>query len=203
MDSGAMLNSFEFRLPQLHIPQPRDLWAGFVLLALPQIPLSIGNSLLATAQATGDLFPGRGLSVQRIGFTYGLMNVVSPFLSGVPIGHGSGGLARYYTFGARTGGSVIIYGSLCLFLGLFVSHGFARLVQVFPLPILGVILLFEGLALLLLSRDTAASRKDFAILLLVGLMAGGLPYGYVFGLVAGTAIHYLLERFVPEAFLNP
>ena len=69
------------------------------------------------------------------------------------------------------------------------------MVKLFPLPILGVILAFEGLALMLFVRDLSASRRDTAIALLVGLMAFGLPQGYVVGLVIGTALAHLSERF--------
>jgi hypothetical protein len=196
----TVVHSFGFRLPELHRPALTDIWTGFLLLALPQVPLSIGNSILATVQITEDLFPGRVLNVKRVGFTYALMNLINPFFSGVPTCHGSGGMAGHYTFGARTGGSVIIYGTFYLIFGLFFSRGFAQLVQVFPLPILGVILVFEGLALLLLARDMASSKQDFAIVLLVGLIANGLPYGYVFGLLVGTAIHYLFAKITPQSF---
>ncbi len=37
----------------------------------------------------------------------------------------------------------------------------------------------------------SAAKSEFMIALLVGLMAGGLPYGYVAGLLAGTALYYL------------
>jgi hypothetical protein len=200
LNANVLTHSFGFRLPHWHTPRPADIWSGFLLLALPQIPLSIGNSILATVQITNDLFPARALTVRRVGFTYALMNLVNPFLSGVPTCHGSGGMAGHYTFGARTGGSVVIYGTFYLIFGLFFSKGFAQLVQAFPLPILGVILLFEGLALLLLARDMTSSKPDFAIVLLVGVMANGLPYGYVFGLVIGTAMHYLFTRFMPQSF---
>lgn len=86
----------------------------------------------------------------------------------------------------------MIYGTLYLGIGLFFSRGFATAVQLFPLPILGVILLFEALALMRLTRDTAGSPADFAIVLLVGLICFGVPYGYVVGLVVGTALAYLL-----------
>jgi hypothetical protein len=200
LNVNTVISSYGVRLPSWHVPKPSEIWTGFLVLALPQIPLSIGNSLLATSQITKDLFPERVLSVRRIGFSYSLMNLINPFLSGAPTCHGSGGMAGHYTFGARTGGSVIIYGVFFLVFGLFFSRGFAQLVQVFPLPILGVILVFEGLALLLLARDMTASKRDFAIVLLVALMASGLPYGYVFGLIAGTGIHYLLVRTTPESF---
>jgi hypothetical protein len=200
LDFATVRHSFGFHLPQPHLPRWGDIWTGFVILALPQIPLSIGNSILATVRITEDLFPGRRLGVRRIGTTYALMNLVNPFLGAVPTCHGSGGMAGHYAFGARTGGSVIIYGLFYLTFGLFFSQGFQKLVQVFPLPMLGVILLFEGLTLLLLARDMTASKQDFAVLLLVGLMASGLPYGYIFGLVLGTTLHYVIKRWEPNIF---
>ena len=101
---------------------------------------------------------------------------------------------RPLAFGGRTGGSVIIYGSLFLGLGLFFGGGFDHIVKAFPLPMLGVILLFEALALIWLVRDTAHSRVEFPITALVGLLAVGLPYGYVIGLVVGSALVYLGTR---------
>ena len=59
---------------------------------------------------------------------------------------------------------------------------------------LGVILLFEALALIWLVRDTAQSRSQFPVAVLVGPRAVGLPYGYVIGLVVGTALVYLGGR---------
>ncbi|MGO9608316.1 MAG: putative sulfate/molybdate transporter [Verrucomicrobiia bacterium] len=180
-----------FRLPHLHSLTQQDLLAGLVVLAIPQIPLSLGNSILATRQVAEDFFPERPLTIRAISFTYSLMNLVNPWFGGVPTCHGSGGLAGHYTFGARTGGSVVIYGCLYLTLGLFFSGCFAQLIQIFPKPILGVLLAFEGLAMLLLVRDIAGSKTDLLIAMLVGLMAVGLPNGYAIGLIAGTALVYL------------
>jgi hypothetical protein len=191
--SGSLpSHGFGLALPQLHVPVWHDITTGFVLLALPQIPLSLGNSILATRQVSEDLFPERAPTIKKISATYSIMNLINPFLSGVPTCHGSGGIAGHYAFGGRTGGSVMIYGTLYLALGFFFSRGFATAVQLFPLPILGVILLFEALALMRLTRDTAGSPADFAIVLLVGLICFGVPYGYVVGLVVGTALAYLL-----------
>jgi len=63
-----------------------------------------------------------------------------------------------------------------------------KVVGVFPLAIIGVLLLFEGLALMLLVRDMTASKTDLSIVILVGLIASGLPYGYLIGVVVGTAL---------------
>jgi hypothetical protein len=77
---------------------------------------------------------------------------------------------------------------------LFFSGGFAQVVNVFPLPMLGVLLLFEGLALVVLVRDLGAFRSEFYIASLVALCAAFLPYGYIVGLVVGTILAYLSRR---------
>jgi hypothetical protein len=103
-------------------------------------------------------------------------------------------MAGHYAFGGRTGGSVIIYGLMYLLTGLLLSTGFSTFVEVFPKPILGVLLLFEGIALILLTRDLFESKSDLAIAALVGLMAVGLPYGYLVGLMLGTLLVYLSRK---------
>jgi len=200
---AALAKGVGLHLPAFHTPSPHEIWIGFLLLALPQIPLSLGNSILATRQIVEDLFPGREVSVRKISFTYAAMNLINPFFGGVPTCHGSGGMIGHYTFGGRTGGSVVIYGSVFLVLGLFFAGSFGHVIQLFPKPVLGMILFFEALALLNLVRDRAASIREFSLTLLVGLAAALLPYGYVIALVLGTALAYipklrLLDSAVPE-----
>ncbi len=179
-----------FSLPRLRPVTLDNVVAGFMLLAIPQIPLSLGNSVLATKQAVDDLFPEKRIGVRRLSFTYAAMNLVNPFFGGVPTCHGSGGLIGHYTFGARTGGSILIYGSLFLILGLFFAAGFQQVVQVFPLPVLGVLLFFEGVALMVFARSEAGNKRDFFIVIATGLIANGLPYGYAVALVIGCLLHY-------------
>lgn len=194
LGAGSLTTSIGLHLPQLHVPRLADIATGFVVLALPQIPLSLGNSVLATHQLTKDLFPERSIGIRKIGFTYAIMNLVNPWLGGIPTCHGSGGMAGHYAFGGRTGGSVIIYGLVFVTLGLFFGPGFDQVVRAFPLPILGVLLLFEALALVWLIRDTATSRLELPVAALVGLIAVGLPYGYLIGMVVGTALVRLGAR---------
>ncbi|QIX61332.1 transporter [Hymenobacter lutimineralis] len=194
LDFATAHQALGLRLPAWHVPQWPDILTGAVLLALPQIPLSLGNSVLATRQVVQDYFPERPLTVRQISFTYALMNLVNPLLGGFPVCHGSGGMVGHYTFGGRTGGSVIIYGLLFVGLGLFFSQGFQQLVHIFPLPILGVLLLFEALTLATLLRDISSHRADLLLALLVGLLCSGLPYGYLVGLVVGTGLHYAMRR---------
>jgi len=186
-----IVHGFGIQFPQLHAPGPQDIWMGFILLALPQIPLSLGNSILATRQVTYDLFPQRPITVEKISFTYALMNLINPFLSGLPTCHGAGGMVGHYTFGGRTGGSVVLYGALYLFIGIFLAGSFGAVVQLFPKPVLGIILFFEAVAIMRLVRDVAHDTTDFSIVLIGGLVAASLPYGYLIALIVGTALFYL------------
>jgi len=194
-DWRAVAAGTGFSLPQPHIPGWADIAAGFLLLALPQLPLSISNSVIATDQTVRDLFPERATTVRKIGLTYATLNLVAPWLSGIPVCHGCGGLAGHYALGGRTGGSVVIYGGAYLLVGLFLAGSFGSLASAFPLPLLGVLLLFEALTLLSLARELAGSSRDWTIALVVALSAFGLPQGYLVGVIAGL----LLDRLLPRA----
>jgi xanthine/uracil/vitamin C permease (AzgA family) len=194
LSGSDLTNAVGFTLPEVRTVSWPDITTGFLILALPQIPLSLGNSILATRQVSADLFPERDITVKKLSYTYALMNLVNPFFGGVPTCHGSGGMVGHYTFGARTGGSIIIYGSIFLILGLFFAAGFQQVVQVFPLPILGVLLFFEAAALMGMIRDEASDPSSMLLVIVVGLIAAGLPYGYAIGLVVGVALSYLKEK---------
>jgi hypothetical protein len=193
--AGVILEGFGLALPTFHRPAWGDIWTGFWVLALPQIPLSLSNSVIATDRTIRDLFPERPVPVRRIGLTYSLVNLVAPFFGGIPVCHGCGGLAGHYAFGARTGGSVVIYGLFYLLLGAFLSRPIDEVLKVFPQPVLGIVLLFEALALLGLIRDQAAAPRHLSIALLVGVVAWAVPHGFVVGLALGTLVYYAFSRF--------
>jgi xanthine/uracil/vitamin C permease (AzgA family) len=193
-NGASLLESVGFRLPALVVPTQEELLQGALLLALPQIPLSLGNSVIATSQTTRDLFPERSVSVRKIGITYGMMNLVAPWFGGIPVCHGCGGLVGFYGFGARTGGAPVLYGAMYLVLGLFFAPGFGQVVHAFPMPVLGVVLLFEAVALMTLVRDIASERSSLWVAFAVAAAVVGLPYGYVVGLVAGTLIAWGVRR---------
>jgi MFS superfamily sulfate permease-like transporter len=179
-------------LPKLYAPTLEDITQGFILLALPQLALSIGNSILATQRAVQDLFPSTALSVRRIGLSYAAMNLFAPLFSGVPVCHGVGGLAGHYAFGARTGGSVIIYGGFYVLFGLLFSGSFDALLHAFPMPLLGVMLFFEAVALSRVAL-TLDREHDLGITALTALIVLGLPYGFLVGLLLGSLAYYALK----------
>jgi hypothetical protein len=198
-----LLGPWGFRLPSLPTrwPTTEEFGRAALLLALPQIALSLGNSVLATRQVVTDFFPDREpLSVRRIGTTYGLMNLLAAPVGGLPVCHGSGGIVGHYVFGARTGGSAVIYGITLVLAGLFLVGDPAAFQRLVPGPILGALLLVEAVAVLLLVRDLWRWPSAFALALICGATAAFAPYGYALALVLGTLTSLLLRhRWPPQA----
>ncbi|HSD96361.1 MAG TPA: putative sulfate/molybdate transporter [Sulfuricaulis sp.] len=121
-----------------------DLAAGALLLALPQLPLTLGNAVIATTRENNRLFPDRPVSERKVMLSTGVMNLGSAALGGVPMCHGVGGMAGHVRFCARTGGALIILGVILLLLAVFFSGSIQTLFRMFPAPILGVILFLAG-----------------------------------------------------------
>lgn len=195
--SGISITVPHFSLPALTWD---DLLTGFLVLSLPQIPLSLSNSVFATRQLANDYFPEKKITYNKIGFTYSLMNLISPLFGGIPVCHGSGGIAGHYTFGGRTGGSTFIYGLFFLALGFFFSGSGAANLLLFPKPVLGIILLFEGAALMLLIKDIITDKRMFFIAITVALCANALPHGYLTGMIIGLLLYYLSGKVILKHF---
>jgi hypothetical protein len=177
-------------LPGISIPTWGDMVTGFLVLALPQIPLSLGNSIYASSQMVQDYFPEKDIPPRKIAFTYSIMNILSPLIGGIPVCHGSGGMAGHYTFGARTGGSIVIYGLMFLSIGLLFGANGSSMLIIFPKSILGVILFFEGFALASLVKDMATEIKCLITTMIVGICTVFLPHGYLMGTILGMFIYY-------------
>ncbi|MCP4376687.1 MAG: transporter [bacterium] len=182
-------------LPVFMKPELGLFWDIMVLqLVITQLPLSLGNAVLATSQTVTDLFPERKVAPKKLGITYGIANLIAPLFGGIPVCHGSGGLVGHYTFGGRTGGSVLIYGLFFLILGGLLGNSFYGFIMIFPASLLAVLLVFEGIGLMRLSADSANDPTNFFIVLLVGLIGAGVYLGFFIGLVGGTILYYCLQR---------
>ena len=135
--------------PSITVPHNRDWRTGAVEAAIPQLPLTTLNSILAVTSLSASLFPTfpPTPSTTSVGFSVALANLVGCWFGAMPICHGSGGLAGQYRFGARSGASIIILGLVKLILGLFVGEAIVPLLQSFPKSLLGVMVLAAGVEL--------------------------------------------------------
>ena len=148
-----------------------DLAVGTLLFTLPQIPLTLGNAVIAIVAENNELFPDRRITEKKIAISQGIMNLVAPIFGGVPMCHGAGGMAGHVRFGAKTGGALVILGSLLVLIALFFSDSVAIFFRIFPNAILGVILFFAGSELAIVVRDIGDKKSDFYVMLIVAAFA--------------------------------
>lgn len=191
---GPMPEFTGLALPKFGLVSLSDMVHGFLLLGIAQIPLSLGNSVLATEQLARDFYPARGITARKIGITYSAMNLVAPFFGGVPVCHGSGGMMGMHLFGGRTGGATLAYGLFFIALAVVFGNAPASAAALFPMPMLGALLAAEALAMAALVRDPGPARSDGPLAVAVGLCAVLLPYGFLVGLAGGTLLFYALRR---------
>jgi MFS superfamily sulfate permease-like transporter len=181
----------DFRLPSFALASVTwtDVLAGVVFLALPQLPLTFGNAILALKEENNRLFPDRQLTEKTVSLSTGLINLAGSAIGGVPMCHGAGGMAGHARFGARTGGAVVILGVILCVLALFFSDSVVTLLKVFPLPVLGVVLFLTGAQLALGSCDFSRNKNErFATLVTAGCSIWNVGLGFALGWIVLAAL---------------
>ncbi|HEY0876922.1 MAG TPA: putative sulfate/molybdate transporter [Zeimonas sp.] len=161
---------------------------GVLLLALPQLPLTFGNALIAIVEENNRRFPARPTTPRTVAFSTGLMNVFSSMLGGIPLCHGAGGMAAQTRFGARSGRAPVIFGTTLLVLGLFFAQSVATLFALVPPAVLGCILFVAGLQLALGSREPGGEKADrYVVLATAGIAMWHAGLAVAFGVLAHHA----------------
>ncbi|KAJ4954068.1 hypothetical protein NE237_030900 [Protea cynaroides] len=163
-----------------------DDWKiGFVRAAIPQIPLSVLNSVIAVCKLSADLFPEKEVSATAVSLSVGAMNLVGCWFGAMPVCHGAGGLAGQYRFGGRSGASVLFLGIGKLILGLVFGNTFVKILSDFPIGLLGVLLLFSGIELAMAFRDMNTKEESFVMLVCaaVSLTGSSAALGFCSGIV--------------------
>lgn len=184
---------FEFHLPRLVLAGVtwHDLLLGTLFLALPQLPLTLGNAVIAIREENNRLFPDRPVTEKSVAISTGLMNIAGATLGGVPMCHGAGGMAGHVAFGARTGGAPIILGSILLCLAFGFSGSIEAIFNVFPQAVLGVILFLTGAQLALGSCDFSKNKAERFITLATAAFA---MWNVGLAFVVGMALAYIAKR---------
>jgi hypothetical protein len=162
-----------FHLPGIALASVNwhDLLIGTAFLALPQLPLTLGNAVIAIREENNRLFPDRSVTENGIAASTGIMNLGSAVLGGVPMCHGAGGMAGHVAFGARTGGAPIILGSILLLLAFFFSGSIHTVFGLIAQPVLGVIVFITGAQLALGSCDFSKNKAERFITLATAAFA--------------------------------
>ena len=161
-----------------HVPKPVPYgWPGWddlvwviPVVALPQLPTTSGNAIISSTDLAHEYFHEKSHRVtnRSVSISQGLANLLSFFLGGIPVCHGAGGLAAHYRFGARTAGSNLYIGGICLVLALAFGENIVSVLRLLPLSILGVLLIFAGLQLALMIQDLQDRKDLFVALFMLG-----------------------------------
>ncbi|KMZ71620.1 Sulfate transporter [Zostera marina] len=190
----SFTKGFTFGPSTIHIIKiSKHSWKeGFFKGAIPQLPLSILNSVIAVCRLSSDLFPDKtDVSATSVSVTVGLMNLVGCWFGAMPCCHGAGGLAGQYKFGGRSGACVALLGVAKLGVGLVFGSSLLRLFMSFPVGLLGVLLLFAGIELAMASRDMGSKEESFVML--VSTAVSLVKSSAALGFVSGILVHLLLS----------
>ena len=166
------------------------LWTAFLVLVVPQLPLSFANSCLATADAARVYFGERGARVRpgRLATTFGSANLLAGAIGGMPVCHGAGGLTAHVSFGARTAGAPLALGAVLVALAVGAGAGLTAALTAFPLPVLASLLAAAGLLHIGLLRDLHRAPA-WATALVVGAL--GFTVHLALGVAVGLALAWL------------
>jgi SulP family sulfate permease len=173
-------------------PGRADFTFALFALVLPQIPMTLGNAVIAYADLSKAYFneqSGR-VTYRAACISMALAAFFSSTFGGMPLCHGAGGLAAHYRFGARTAGSNIIIGAVFIALALFLGSRSLVFINLLPLSVLGILLLFAGSQLCLTIQDLTTRKDMFVSLVILGItLATNLGAGFL----AGIAVAYLAK----------
>eukprot|EP00250_Pteridium_aquilinum_P020024 c24673_g2_i1 orf=200-1627(+) len=177
-------------IPQVLSISWSDWKTGFVKGAIPQLPLSILNSVIAVCKLSADLFPDKVVSPTAVSTSVGVMNLVGCWFGAMPVCHGAGGLAGQCRFGATSGAAVVILGSAKIIISLLVGSSLVVILSEFPIGLLGVLLLFSGVELAMACRDQS-SRLDGFVMQVCTVVSFGSNAALGFG--CGVVLYVLLK----------
>lgn len=182
-----------FRIPEFTFARMswNDFLKGMIILGIPQLPLTIGNAVIAIRAENNELFPDRPVSDRMMAVSQGLINLFSAPFGGIPMCHGAGGMAGHVRFGAKTGGSLVMLGGIIMILALCFSDSVGILFKAFPKAILGVILFFAGTELAITTKDIGSKKEDVYVMLVV---AGFAMWNMGAAFLAGIILYQALQR---------
>jgi len=190
LEHPALFSQLSFSLPTvaLVLPTAAEWKVGLLQGSLPQLPLTLLNSVIAVCALSADYFPNRGIKPNRMAASVGVMNFICVPFGAIPMCHGAGGLAAQYRFGARTGGSVLMLGIMKLVLGLCIGGFLLQVLQSYPYAILAPMLVFAGIELAKSAFLLKDKKEVFvALITAIGILGANTLVGFLLGGVIAVA----------------
>jgi SulP family sulfate permease len=173
------------------IPSGADFTFALFILAIPQLPMTLSNAVVANVDLSREYFgeASKKVTYRALCMSMAFANILSFLLGGMPLCHGAGGLAAHYRFGARTAGSNLIIGTVFVLLAIFLGGHALPILYLLPMAALGVLLLFAGSQLALTILDIRERKDLFVALLVLGItLASNLAVGFITGIALAYAL---------------
>lgn len=190
----------------LSVPTGADWGTALTALLLAQLPLTFGNSVVATADVERAYFGARARRVtpNRLAGSISAANLLAGLSGGLPPCHGAGGVTAHFKLGARTRWATFSVGAVFLALALGVGASLPPLLTTLAPGALAGMLLYVGIqhALLAASLERADDRLLAAGVGVVTLLSGNLGIGFAAGvavLVARTGLRRAMDEARTEA----
>ncbi len=185
-----------FYLPHwmpLGFPAKIDFTFAVFALVLPQIPMTIGNAVIASADLSNKYFGKKSekMTYKSLCISMAIGNFISFAIGGMPLCHGAGGLSAHYRFGARTAGSNLMIGLILIGLVIILGDGIFLFLSLIPMSILGILLIFAGSQLAMTILDVSGQKQMFVVVSILGVtLASNLAIGFAAGLVLAYMLKF-------------
>ncbi|MEY7851283.1 putative sulfate/molybdate transporter [Natrarchaeobius sp. A-rgal3] len=153
-----------------------------------QLGMTLGNAAIATALLCGDLYD-RDVSADSLSKSMGVTCLAAVPIGGIPMCHGSGGLAGKHAFGARTGGANVLLGVGYLALALVAA---GAVLAAFPMAVLGALLVVVAAELARAALEPVSGVRSLAVVVGVGAVGVAVNVGLAFAL--GAVAFWVLSR---------
>lgn len=166
-------------LPGLDPPPLSVFGTAFVLLVIPQIPLTYGNAVVGVSDLAREHFGSRASKVTpgAVALSCGIGNVGAALIGGMPMCHGSSGLSAHIRLGARTNAMNVLLGTALIVLGVVFSNQMIQLFGLLPVWALAGFLAYAGIRHAILVFDIRGQRLMLALTAgLLGVLTGNLAY---------------------------
>jgi SulP family sulfate permease len=165
LTARAELSGPSFALPEVGLPPAAAFGSAFVLLVIPQLPLTFGNAVVAVTDVARRSFgPAAGrVTPATVCLSCGVGNVVAGMIGGMPMCHGAGGLTAHVRLGARRAGMNLLLGGTLLVLGVFFAPQVPVLLGLLPVWVLAAFLAYAGLRHGLLVADLRGGALALAV----------------------------------------
>lgn len=182
--------------------RPSVIASAFVLLVVPQIPLTFGNAVVAVVDLEHRYFPAesRKVTPESVSVSSGVANIIAGSMTGMPMCHGSGGLTAHYRAGARSFHMNAIIGSVLLMMGLFFGPAALGVLTLIPAVVLAGFLAFTGL----FHSSLAVSLRGWDLVVAIGIgLLGLVTTNLAIALALGLLLYWPLALMKARRPMEP